>query len=76
MIEVKKCPYCNSIERVEVQVQKFDDIYIDLINPKLNKETRFWYECSNCKFLYRSPKLDEKEQEILYEKYRDISFRS
>ncbi len=76
MIEVKQCPYCASLDRAEVQVQKFDDIYIDLIDSKLNKQVRYWYECNRCRFLYRSPKLDEKEQEILYEKYRDISFRS
>lgn len=76
MIKVDKCPFCNQKNRTEVQKQEFNDVYIDLINPELNKEVRYWYECDNCNFLYRSPKLDEKEQEILYEKYRDVSFRN
>jgi 2-polyprenyl-3-methyl-5-hydroxy-6-metoxy-1,4-benzoquinol methylase len=76
MLKVTHCPYCNQKERVKVMTQNFPDIYINLINPKLNNIARYWYECTNCRFLYRSPKLDQREQEVLYKKYRDESFRS
>ena len=83
MIEVTQCPFCSSIERTEIQAQNDTDKYLDLINTQLqNKEirkgggARFWYKCDNCEILYRSPKLNQKEQEVLYEKYRDILFRS
>ena len=76
MIDVNTCPFCKSEERQKIQEQTFSDIYIELIDTELNKITRNWYECNNCNFLYRSPKLDQAEQNILYEKYRDVSFRS
>jgi len=76
MLHVEECPYCSESDRIEIQKQEFDDIYIDLINHELNQEARYWYECNKCKFIYRSPKLDENEQIILYEKYRDVSFRN
>jgi len=76
MVVVNKCPFCQNKNRKELQIQNFEDIYNNLINPELNKTTRYWYECSSCNFIYRSPKLTEDEQEILYEKYRDVSFRS
>ena len=75
MINVDNCPNCNSNLRKEVMVQKNNDVYINLINPSLNKEVRYWYQCLDCNFLYRSPKLDSDEQNLLYEKYRDESFR-
>ena len=65
MIEVTECPFCKSAERDEIQKQEFADIYIDLIKPELNNQIRYWYECKDCKFLYRSPKLDEEEQDVL-----------
>ena len=76
MVEVDNCPFCLSKRRIEIQKQTFDDIYNTLIDPTLNKSIRNWFACSKCDFIYRSPKLDKDEQKILYEKYRDISFRS
>ena len=76
MINVDICPFCLSKKRIIIQEQKFSDIYNELINPELNKSTRNWFACLECEFIYRSPKLDEDEQTILYEKYRDVSFRS
>jgi 2-polyprenyl-3-methyl-5-hydroxy-6-metoxy-1,4-benzoquinol methylase len=76
MLKVINCPHCDQGERVRIMSQNFPDLYINLVDPALNKITRYWYECSNCRFLYRSPKLNKKEQELLYEKYRDKSFRS
>ena len=75
MINVDKCPHCSEATRVEIMKQDFNDVYIELINSDLNNEVRYWYECVNCNFIYRSPKLNGKEQEVLYEKYRDVSFR-
>ena len=76
MIEVTQCPFCSSTERIEIQQQNDTDKYLILINTALNKEVRFWYKCDNCELLYRSPKLNQKEQEVLYKKFRDVLFRS
>ena len=76
MINVDICPFCSDKTRTIIQQQTFEDIYNKLIDPALNDIIRNWYACTDCEFIYRSPKLDEDEQTILYEKYRDISFRS
>jgi 2-polyprenyl-3-methyl-5-hydroxy-6-metoxy-1,4-benzoquinol methylase/glutaredoxin len=75
MIEVKSCPFCEKEDRLELQEQGFNDVYIDLIDANLNKIVRYWYTCQSCGFIYRSPKLSKKEQVILYDRYRDVSFR-
>ncbi|MDC3262026.1 class I SAM-dependent methyltransferase [Candidatus Pseudothioglobus singularis] len=76
MMDEINCPNCAQVERVRIMSQNFPDIYLNIVDSELNKITRYWYECSYCSFLYRSPKLTKKEQELLYEKYRDETFRS
>jgi hypothetical protein len=50
MVVVNKCPFCQNKNRKELQIQNFEDIYNNLINPELNKTIRYWYECSSSSF--------------------------
>ncbi len=76
MIKVDECPICKSKETLILQIQKYICEVLNIINPKLNEIERIWYQCKNCYIAYRSPKLDEKEQETFYKKnYRSFAFR-
>lgn len=34
-----------------------------------------WYECLNCNFVYRSPRISSAEAKIMYQKYRNLDLR-
>ncbi len=55
--------------------QDFRDPYLDLVNPEHNRVKRYWKTCRKCEFVYRTPTLTTEEEIVLYDRYRDISFR-
>ena len=76
MIHIEYCPGCRSLDREEILQQKYPDIYLDLINSNLNRLERSYFKCKKCELIYRSPKLSEDEQFILYKRYIENSFRN
>jgi len=75
MYSIKKCPYCESSDKILLGTQTHNDKYLELIDTDLNKQERHWYKCEKCDFIYRSPVIDHEEAEILYSKYRSFDFR-
>jgi len=75
MENVVKCPFCNSSNKIVIAKQSHIDKYLSLIDKNLNLAERFWYKCNDCDFIYRSPRITEKEAKILYSKYRSYDFR-
>ena len=69
------CILCHSSNKSVIAKQTFEDEYLTLIDPKLNKADRAWVECNDCKLIYHDPQLEEFETDILYKKFRDPSFR-
>jgi len=70
------CKLCNSGEKTLVAKQEFEDPYLTIINSELNKINRSWVECNNCNLIYHDPQLEESELKLLYENFRDVSFRN
>jgi SAM-dependent methyltransferase len=75
MRSIDRCKFCKSSSRVLLGTDTHEDKYLKLIDSDLNKETRNWYRCNDCNFIYRSPVITEKEADILYAKYRSTDFR-
>ena len=69
------CILCHSNNKSIVAKQAFEDEYLTLIDPELNKIDRSWVECDSCKLIYHDPQLEESDTNILYQKFRDPSFR-
>jgi SAM-dependent methyltransferase len=69
------CILCQSNNKTVVAKQDFEDEYLTLIDPELNKLERAWVECNYCKLIYHDPQLEEFETKDLYLKFRDPSFR-
>jgi len=74
MTEVN-CYICGSDKAEILRKQTFEDPYLTLIDPAYNKKPRYWKICKDCGFVYHSPKLTAEDQQILYQRYRDESFR-
>jgi SAM-dependent methyltransferase len=70
------CISCDSSENTVFKEQLFNDKYLDLIDPKLNKIERQWVKCNKCSFIFHNPQLNSQEIIDLYDKYRDSSFRN
>lgn len=70
------CFLCGSTDKKVVMVNKTDDYYLDLINPEYKEVEKNWVECTNCGFKYQNPQLDANDADVLYEKFRDSSFRN
>ncbi len=70
------CPLCGSNQKTVVRKQLFRDDYLDMINPDYQKVERFIVSCDGCGFTYRDPALDEKDLQILYAHFRDMSLRN
>ena len=75
MQSITKCTLCESDSRSLLGTDKEDDKYLNLIDSNLNKETRSWFRCNNCNFIYRSKVITEEEANILYTNYRTYDFR-
>ena len=72
---ITKCKLCKSSNRSLIGTDKDDDRYLNLIDSDLNKETRSWFRCNDCNFIYRSKVITEEEANILYANYRSYDFR-
>lgn len=70
------CIVCDSTAKEVLVVQDFRDEYLDLIDATYNKNERKWVRCEGCGLIYHDPQLDEKDTEVLYENFRDESFRN
>lgn len=70
------CIICDSKSKRTVAEQTFNDEYLDLINPAYQSRSRRWVACEGCGFIYHDPQLDESDTAILYDKFRDGSFRN
>ena len=69
------CILCKSNSKDIIAKQLFEDEYLTLIDPDLNKMKRYWVKCSSCSLIYHDPQLEEFETISLYKKFRDTSFR-
>jgi len=70
------CVLCGSGDKKVLAVQEFDDEYLNLIDPAYQREARRWVACGACNFVYHDPQLDAKDTQVLYDKFRDSSFRN
>lgn len=70
------CYLCGSSSKEVVLTNNSNDYYLDIVNTDLNSIKRQWVSCSECSFIYQDPQLDSNEIQILYEKFRDYTFRS
>ena len=70
------CFLCKSANKKVVAAQAFDDEYLNLIDPAYQREERRWVACGACGFVYHDPQLDERDAQVLYDKFRDSSFRN
>lgn len=69
------CIICGSEERHTIVKQNFKDKYLALISADYSDVERRWVGCKECGFIYHFPILDEFDTKLLYEKFRDESFR-
>jgi len=69
------CFLCGYAGKSIVAEQVFEDEYLALIDPELNKLDRAWVKCDHCRLIYHDPQLEESDTLILYLKFRDSSFR-
>ena len=70
------CYLCGSSDKKIVMENNLVDYYLNIINPEYNSINRRWVECCNCMFIYQDPQLDSNDMQILYEKFRDFTFRN
>ncbi len=70
------CYLCGSKEKKVLMENKTEDYYLDLISADYKKTKRQWVTCCNCGFVYQDPQLDSDDMRILYEKFRDSTFRN
>jgi len=70
------CYLCGSADKNVILVNDTNDYYLEIVNPELNSTKRQWVSCSNCKFVYQDPQLDSSEMQILYENFRNYTFRN
>ena len=55
------CILCASNKKNIFVKQSFDDEYLTLIDPELNKLDRSWVECNDCNLIYHDPQLEESD---------------
>jgi 2-polyprenyl-3-methyl-5-hydroxy-6-metoxy-1,4-benzoquinol methylase len=70
------CILCGSALKDTIAVQSFKDLYLELIDPKYQNIDRKLVSCQKCGFVYHDPQLDDRDALILYEKFRDFTFRN
>lgn len=70
------CPNCQSPKnKIVLNISKESDFYLDYLKIDYKDTPRFYVRCKDCGLVYRSPILDEKEKELLYEHFRDVELR-
>jgi len=72
----EQCIVCESRSRRTLEAQSFKDEYLELIDPMYQQQPRRWVACEACGFVYHDPRIDERDIDVLYERFRDVSFRS
>lgn len=75
MEKVDCCPFCSSCKTSVEIIQTHRDKYLDLIDPALNENPRYWMKCGNCHFFFHAPRIDDEEEKVLYMRYRDSKFK-
>lgn len=70
------CIICKSKDKRTLTEQTFTDDYLNLVNPDYHKLTRRFVVCEGCGFVYHDPQLDERDLDVLYDKFRDSGFRN
>ena len=71
------CIFCGPSKTRVFQDQSYHDPYLQIINPNYDrKEPYRWVSCEKCSFIYHNPQLDEEDIRLLYERFRDVSFRN
>jgi len=71
------CILCGSSNKRIIQEQSFNDPYLQIINPSYDKsEPCRWVSCEKCGFFYHDPQLDDEDVRVLYDRFRDVSFRN
>jgi len=69
------CIVCGSDRKSTLAEQSFKDDYLDMADPSYASVPRRMALCESCGFVYHDPQLDEKDQEVLYSKFRDATYR-
>jgi len=72
---VSECRLCGSSTFATVSEQDGVDEYLELIGISSNEVTRRWLKCKNCGLVIHDPQLTAADTRILYERFRDTSFR-
>jgi SAM-dependent methyltransferase len=72
----RDCIVCESRDKQTLAEQEFRDDYLELIDPAYQRERRRLVVCGSCGFVYHDPQIDERDIAVLYERFRDSSFRS
>lgn len=72
---VEHCPRCHSSQLASLGYRSISDPYLNLVDERLNKEKRSWFQCKHCKLRLASPRITHEEASILYSHYRDPQFR-
>ena len=70
------CLICGSGQKKTLDEQRFKDDYLELINSSYQNEPRRLVVCQGCGFVYHDPQLDAGDIAVLYDKFRDASFRN
>lgn len=72
---VRDCRLCGSSSFAEVCEQHGTDQYLELIDIRSIDVKRRWLKCKTCGLLAHDPQLTADDTRILYERFRDTSFR-
>ena len=73
---VSKCKMCGSTEGRELlNVSECNDTYLDYMEIEYKSRNRFYKECNNCSFVYRSLFLTDDEKEKLMAKGAAVGSR-
>jgi SAM-dependent methyltransferase len=75
-MRIVNCIICASDRKRTLEEQHFKDDYLELIDPLYQNELRSLVICEECGFVYHDPQLDERDIAVLYDKFRDVSFRN
>ena len=75
-MRIVNCIISASDRKRTLDEQRFKDDYLELINPLYQNELRSLVICEGCGFVYHDPQLDERDIAVLYDKFRDASFRN
>lgn len=70
------CIVCGSEKKRTLAEQTFKDDYLEMVDPEYQRQPRRMVLCEGCGFVYHDPQLDERDQQVLYDKFRDVTYRN